>query len=376
MNSSDKKTICIVLGGHFSAETGGAQFQANCIIEHLKESNKYKIYYLARMVNPNFKPDGYEIVQIAEPVGIRKYGFAFDTIRLLNLLRGLKPDVIYQRGLTAYTGVIAYYAKKAGCRSVFHIASDYNLLPLHMKERARMRIRWLRLLDKRMGEYGIRNVDKVIAQTKFQADLLERNYGRRVNAVIPNFQPFPNEELIKSSHEVRVIWIANFKPLKQPEIFVQLASDLAYRNNLRFVMIGHSGSPAKFAELHAEMGRMANLTYMGELPIEEVNRQLAASHIFVNTSRAEGFPNTFIQAWMRKVPTLSLVVNPDDVLSSEKIGYCGKTYEMLRDKVLELADNRELRERIGAAGQQYAFKVHSPKVAERLIAILDGSGDD
>jgi len=372
MKKSAQKTICIVMGGHFSATLGGAQFQAKCVVEALKVSKKFKIYYLARMINPKYDPTGYKIMQIAEPVGIRRYGFAFDTRKLLNLLREINPDVIYQRGLKSYTGVIAYYAKKTGCRSVFHISSDYNLLPLYLKGRSR--IQWLRWLEKRMGEYGLRNADCVIAQTKYQADLLERNYGRVATAVVPNFHPMPNEVLVKSSDIIRVIWVGNFKSVKQPEAFVRLAGDLAYRGDLRFVMIGHGGNQKKYAKLHAEIERMPNLSHLGEQPIEEVNRQLAAGHIFVNTSRAEGFPNTFIQAWMRQVPTLSLGVNPDGILSSEEFGFSAKTYESLRDKLLELADNRELRDRMGRRSQQHSFEVHSPKAAERLIAILDDIG--
>jgi glycosyltransferase involved in cell wall biosynthesis len=112
---------------------------------------------------------------------------------------------------------------------------------------------------------------------------------------------------------------------------------------------------------------------MGEQPIEEVNRQLAMGHIFVNTSRSEGFPNTFIQAWMRKVPTVSLDIDPDGVLSSDAIGYCSRTYGSLRDKVTELADNNELRQRMGAAAQKHAYTVHSPEAVERIIRIMDES---
>jgi hypothetical protein len=73
---------------------------------------------------------------------------------------------------------------------------------------------------------------------------------------------------------------------------------------------------ANMHSLLSQIRRMENLDLLGEVPLEEVNAQLAAGHLFVNTSKTEGFPNTFIQAWMRRVPTLSLDVDPDGILRS------------------------------------------------------------
>lgn len=371
MTAPDKCTVCIVMGGHFSATIGGAQFQAQCIVEGLKQNGNFSIYYLARAVNPDYKPTGYEIIKIADPTGIRKLGFSIDTPRLLGLLKRIKPDVVYQRGLKAYTGVIAYYGKKTGCKTIFHIAHDDNVQPVRLQGRSRLQL--FQLLDKCMGEYGLRNVDKVIAQSQFQADALLRNYGRSATAVIPNFHPVPEEPIVKVDSEVRVLWVANFKSDKRPEIFVQLARDLLHRKDIRFVMIGRPGDDDRYALLHSEIKQLPNLTYLGEQPIEEVNRQLLQGHIFVNTSRAEGFPNTFIQAWMRQVPTISLDVDPDGVLSKANLGYCCGTYERLRNQVVELVDNKGLRERMGAAGQKHALDVHSPKAVEKLIEIFNGN---
>ena len=51
-----------------------------------------------------------------------------------------------------------------------------------------------------------------------------------------------------------------------------------------------------------------------------MNRLLARSHIFVNTSTHEGFPNTFIQSWLREVVVVSLQVDPDQVLERQQVG--------------------------------------------------------
>ena len=50
----------------------------------------------------------------------------------------------------------------------------------------------------------------------------------------------------------------------------------------------------------------------------EVNALLEHTDLLVNTSDYEGFSNTFIQAWMRRVPVVSLRVDPDRLLSPRR----------------------------------------------------------
>ena len=75
-------------------------------------------------------------------------------------------------------------------------------------------------------------------------------------------------------------------------------------------MIGRPGEPARYGALHQQMKLLPNLDYLGEQPIERVNSEIAASDVLVTTSY-EGFPNTFIQAWLRGVPVVSNGVDPD-----------------------------------------------------------------
>ena len=236
--------------------------------------------------------------------------------------------------------------------------------------------RWLKYLDKRYLEHGVRHADDIIVQTRHQQLVLERRYGRRARALIRNFHPAP-DEILDQSGPARVLWIANLKPLKQPEVFLRLARHCADLASTRFIMIGQPMADARRQQAFEAAARaLPNLDYLGELPVERVNALLARGHLLVNTSTVEGFANTFIQAWMRRVPVLSLNVDPDGLLASEGIGHCarGDEGELLATLRAWLADAPR-REAIGRRAEAYALAQHSLANVARLAALLEGPGE-
>ena len=116
-----------------------------------------------------------------------------------------------------------------------------------------------------------------------------------------------------------------------------------------------------------------NLQYAGEKSHAEVNAILARAHIFVNTSTHEGFPNTFIQAWMRDVAVVSLSVDPDRVLASRKLGILAQSEAGLAAAVRRLADDAGLRARYVERGRAHAALNHSLQNARELIGLIDRS---
>ncbi len=361
------KRLCILLGGHFSNAQGGAEYQAGCIAEEVAKRGGYEVFYLARAIHPSYQPPGYQLVQITGENWLNRKAFFFDAFDLYRVLSDIQPDVIYQRGLMAYTGVAAWYAKRHGCRLVFHIAHDFDVSS-HISFLSKGKL--LKAIDRRVGEYGIRRADAIIAQTHWQNNLLKSYYGREATAVIGNFHPLPVEEIEKSG-AIKVVWVANFKPNKRPEMFVRLAEALRHIADIEFIMIGHPGSQKRYSNLYRQMEKLENLQFLGLQPLNKVNEILAKSHIFVNTSVKEGFPNTFVQAWMRQVPVVSLDVDLDGVLAAGRIGFLSGSYEQLKKDVERLILNGNLRSSMGIEARDYAFENHSPRIFERLFQVID-----
>jgi glycosyltransferase involved in cell wall biosynthesis len=369
--STAKVRLCIVSPGHWQALRGGAEYQMACLVEALVKLDRYEIYYLAHHVAPDFHPSGYRIVQISAPGDSPRWGHLSHALPLYRALREIKPQVIYQRVAGGYTAIAGHFARRHGVCLIWHVAHDADVTP---RESLAGRNPVRRYLERRSIEYGLKRARHVVVQTQRQASLLQENYGRTADAVIANFHPSPSD-IIDKTGPLRVVWIANLKPWKQPDVFVRLAAALRDLKEVRFIMVGaeaKGGGRSQWDEaLMQDIKSAENIDYLGARSQSDVNELLARAHLFVNTSLHEGFPNTFIQAWMREVPVLSLHVNPDGVFDREEIGIHAGTEESLAQAVRALLTEPHTRAQYAQRARAYAMRQHSMRNIDDLVNLID-----
>lgn len=365
-----RKRLCIVTPCQ-TDQPGGSEYQIECLLDVLIPQQRYEIYYLAAMVSDKSPHDGYRIVRIGHSRRMPRFGYITHTPALYRALTTLQPDVIYQRVGCGYTGIAAHFAQRHGTKLVWHVSSDTDVSPQESLD-GRNPVR--RFLEKRCVEYGIRRASRIVTQTQHQAQLLERNYRRTPDAIIPNFHPEPREPLDKSG-PLTVAWVSSLKPFKRPEAFLELADSMRDRPEVRFVMIGPWQGAARWIEsLRPRMQATPNFEYQGARSQDEVNALLARAHVFVNTSLYEGFPNTFIQAWMREVAVVSLHVDPDGLLQSGGFGmFCHGSQQELNACVRQLLLDTALRSRLAQRGREHARSMHSLANAHSLVTLLDAA---
>jgi glycosyltransferase involved in cell wall biosynthesis len=370
--STELTRLSIVTPHHPSASGGGAEFQIQCLLESLLDLQRYDISYVARSVDPDFKPRGYRIVRLGNSSRAPRFGYGMDAVPLYRALKALRPQVIYQRVACGYSGVCAWYARRNSARMIWHVAHDTDVTRETL-DPGRNPIR--RILENASIRYMIGATDHIVTQTQWQRTELERNYRRTADGIVRNFHPEPAERIDKSGDARTVLWVANFKRWKQPELFLDLAAALRDVTAARFVMVGAqaggSGEREWNAALMQRIRLAPNVEYLGPRPQAEINQLLARAHVFVNTSLSEGFPNTFIQAWMRAVPVVSLQVDPDDVLQREAIGIRAGTTHGLADAVRRLLVTPELRAEYGERARRYALLKHSLGNAYQLAQLID-----
>ena len=241
----------------------------------------------------------------------------FYGIYILYFLRNLihsKPDLLYTREYH-YQFWLYLYSKFNNVPLVVSMSSDSRCKPLY-----RHPIIWSKLFNKDktinrlLGDLTIPYVSKIICQNSKQSALI-RKYHSRQSEVIPNCHPIPDSILKKNKIPI-VCWIANIRPLKRVELFIELASQFKDKKVL-FICAGRCTDNVTLRYLHKANNNFPNFKYLGEISFDKSNELISRSEILINTSTHEGFPNVFIQAWMRNTVVVSLSVDPDDFLSKK-----------------------------------------------------------
>lgn len=313
--------VCIILPVHQAALAGGAQYQASLLVRELAARPQVEVVSIVRQ-GPSEAYSGPEVIM---ELGFVPRNWAFGTYlyelpRLWLALKRLRPDVIYQRVGCSYTGVAALYARRHGIRFVWHVARDDDTQPQKLIWRT---LNPLKIIEQMIYEYGKRKSDHVVVQHDTQASHLLINYGNKRVRKIPNGHPAPERLPRTGATKKIVLWLANVKPTKQPELFLKAVAHLRPKHDVHWVMIGESQlSPKALQQLQRSV-HAAGIQYLGGLPHDTAAAWLDKAHLLVNTSRIEGFSNSFIEAWLRGVPVASLSSNPDQLLSGdEQLGIC------------------------------------------------------
>ena len=281
-------------------------------------------------------------------------------------LQRVDADILYQRTAAAATGVVGLFAKATCRRFVYAAAHDLDMVrektPQLFQRRAGGR-------DLRLFRLGVKLADAIVVQHAGQAADCLRSYGR-ASTVIPSC--YAENAGDRADAGGVVLWVATLRTWKRPEKFLEIAKRLP---NVRFRMVGGPSSDAVdatvFERVRSDAARLQNVEFVGFVPYAEVDQHFNAARVFVNTSDHEGFPNTFLQAWSRGVPTVSFC-ETGATLDGAPVGAVAQSTEAMGNAVERLMRDDILWRREGARAKRYVTSTHSVDAAvaayERVFA--------
>lgn len=330
---------------------GGAEQQIRYLINYLI-TQKYDVHYIFENQNDefnhnvNFKVHPLTKIKINKRFGNRWFLYKKEIFKLLN---EIKPDFIYTRFYSSWVGFASKYSLTNNCKHLLAIASDNDLTENKIKI-----TKIFDFIERKHVYFALKNSKYIFTQNNFQQQQLGLKFNRIGHLLSQSTEPC-DEEIIKNLN-LTILWIGNLKKIKQPEIFFDIIKQFDSTLNINFKIIGRIG---EYKSLIENCDKINNFQYLGELTNEEVNYQLSQSHILINTSLYEGFSNTFVQAWMRKVIVISLNVDPDNIISSNEIGFVNNSIADITKFIIKLYNNRTELEKMGEKAFNYARNKHS-----------------
>jgi glycosyltransferase involved in cell wall biosynthesis len=148
-------------------------------------------------------------------------------------------------------------------------------------------------------------------------------------------------------------------------------------------MIGGPGDGERglFDAIRSRAENMPNVRFLGFMPFRKTEEQFDEARLFVNTSESEGFPNTFLQAWARGIPSISFV-DAGAQFDGQPVGLQARSFAEMLETVSRLLLDEAVRLEEGRRCAEYVERNHSPdKIIELYerefgeLALPGASGD-
>ena len=283
-----------------------------------------------------------------------------EMLRWVRLLRSINADVFVTRCAGTSVGFIQRACSLVRRPFIYMVAHDMDVSGDYAVTYP---------VEGALFERGLRRAELVICQNERQADLLFNRYHRR-GCVVPSLSPF---EIVASPDQASrktVMWIARVDDWKQPELFIHLAMRIP---DQAFVMVAVASqvNPTQLENIYKAARLVPNLKVLPAVPLHETGRLFREAAVFVNTSRMEGFPNTYLQAAASGTPIVSWAVNPDGMLDRYELGFCAnEDWSRFEQSVRLLCRDNALRARMGGNGLEYVRQRHDPDVIARTYLKL------
>jgi len=228
-------------------------------------------------------------------------------------------DLYYTSCAGMHVGLVALFCRRFGKRFVFRAASDTDC------DRSRLLVRFAR--DRWLYAYGLRRADAILVQSALQAETLAHHYGLagRVAGMLVE-KPPPD-----TVRDIELLWVSNIRQVKRPDLILELAERMP---EVKIHMVGGPlpGDEALFRDVRDAAAAKANVTFHGRLSYRDANHLYGRAKVLVNTSDVEGFPNSYLQAWIRGVPVVTLI-DPDGVIQREGLGVAASSAAEIPDAI-------------------------------------------
>jgi len=367
---NEKLKICFVSLNSYSllvekklGYVGGAEIQQ---VELAKELNRrgYEISFVTYGQNTFNKKleNGIEIFSAYNRDATSQLGVLTKAYIIYKKMKAVNADIYFYRA--GSPGVIPIFVKLLHKKIIKSIASDAEVTG----EIIIRKNNWASFLEKMGNWIDIKLSNVVVSQNNFQKSELKKIF--KVESVVIKNAFYIPPHVITDCVADCLLWVGTIRSVKQPHLFLEVAKHFP---NYKFILIGGEGENLElFRNIQNTAKKISNLDFIGFVSHDKIFDYYNESILLINTSKTEGFPNIFLEAWLSSIPVVSLNIDPDGIISKYKLGYHSKTFNQMLDDIKTLLKDKELRKMMGENGRKYVEENHDiKKIADQYENLLN-----
>jgi glycosyltransferase involved in cell wall biosynthesis len=328
--------------------TGGAEIQGLMLARALSGEGLRTAHVVFPLRNAD-RPSGVELVERAPSRGERRLaGKVLEAAAVWRAMSRADASAYVVRTGGVQLAFAALFCRARRRKLVFSSSAvmDFTFEDVATRRRNLALYRW-----------GVRAADAVVVQSEEQLRLARRRFPDLPRLrCIPSFaEPAPEA----TGERDAFLWLGRIIGYKGPLEFVRLARALPEARFRMVAVRGAAAPPELVAAVEAADRELDNLELLPGCPRAEALDLIARSVAVVNTSRTEGMPNVFLEAWARGVPVLSLNVDPDEVIARQGVGIAaGGSFDRFLEGARMLWRDEQLQRRLSQAALEHVTSRH------------------
>lgn len=185
---------------------------------------------------------------------------------------------------------------------------------------------------------------------------------------------FKPERPPQTGPTVDLVTVGRLVPVKGQAVLIEaLAAARAAEHDVRLTVVGDGPSRGHLTSIAERAGVEEHITWAGAQPHDAIPAFLAAADVFCMSSFAEGVPVVLMEAMACEMPVIATRIAGIPELVED--GVSGRLVaagdpDELGEAICELADDPELRRRMGIAGRAKVLEEFDARIAAKHLGEL------
>ena len=360
---------------------GGLEKQVTTLANELSKSYDVELVVLYDLLN------GKSFYELNDNINV-KFVLSYGPIRIKELKEMLKKIKIIKFFKSLAKDIKLIFTKYCGVKKIVNNLKTDAVISSRIEFSKQIKRRDILTISQEHSYIDtpgyIKKVKKSFKNIKYlvvMTDKARENYKKWLNGnntyteviKISNAVNSTNKKAALDSNQI--IGVGRLEDVKDFETLIRVFSMcLEKNNNLRLEIVGDGSKKEELVNLCKNLNILDYVHFTGKLDSQQVETEMLKSSLFVLTSKSESFSLVLVEASALGIPCISfdIDVGPREIITDSENGFIIKdrNEELMKDKILKVMDNSDIRNKIGNNAKINAERYYIENVVNEWKKIL------